>query len=148
MKLEFDIQEKYQQLKIIIQNHTLNDEVQTVMDQLKNQKKVESLFGYEEDKIYVLKASDIYLFYSEQSKVVASLESVTYKMKDKLYQLEERLMNDGFVRISKSAIVNLNHIANIEATFDGGLVVVLNNNQKEVISRRYVKKVKEAIGIN
>lgn len=94
-----------------------------------------------------MKPEDVYLFYAGQGKVMAVLHEKEYQMKDKLYRLEESLAHDGFVRISKSAIVNLNHIANIEATFDGSLVVTMKNKTQEIISRRCVKKVKDALGL-
>lgn len=147
MKMEFDIQDRYKQLKVIIQNHTLNDEVQNIMERLKSKQQMKSLLGYEHEKTIIMKPEDIYLFYAGQGKVMAVLHEKEYQMKDKLYRLEESLANDGFVRISKSAIVNLNHIANIEATFDGSLVVTMKNKAHEIISRRCVKKVKEALGL-
>lgn len=147
MKIEIDIQEKYEELKVIIRNDSLTEEVTGITERLKAKPESNTLIGYEEDRFVILKHKEVYMFFAQQGKVIAVLKDKKFKMKEKLYQLEDAFTGKGFVRISKSAIINLNYVASVEASFDGGLMVIMKNKEQEIISRRYVKKVKETLGI-
>lgn len=71
-----------------------------------------------------------------------------YKIKYKLYELEDRILPRGFVRINKSEIVNIKHIQKIVPMFKGKLVLTLQGFPQGVdVSRNYVKSFKERIGM-
>ena len=76
---------------------------------------------------------------------MADTKDGNFEIKFKLYEIEERLSNLHFIRISKFAIVNIEQINNIELSFGGSLIINLVNGRKETISRRYTKKVKDFI---
>ena len=74
------------------------------------------------------------------------------KTKDKTYTLNKNFMKflvDGsdFMRISKSTYINLKHLDSVEATFGGVMRVNLKNNDKDYISRMYVKELKKYLKI-
>ncbi len=62
----------------------------------------------------------------------------------RLYELEE-LMNDSFIRISKSCIVNLDKIKSLKADMGSRIIVTLENDEKLIISRQYNKAFKERL---
>lgn len=146
MKIDIDINEHYNETTVIIKAKELNDQVSEIIENLKGQKN-RTITGKQGQKIYVLNPSDIHLFYSEGSKVYAKTSEQRFEIKQKLYEIEEQLEGTSFIRISKSAIVNIRQIMNIEVFFNGSLVVKLKNGHEEVISRRFVSKVKEFIGM-
>ena len=63
-----------------------------------------------------------------------------------LYELET-LLGKNFVRISKSAIVNIFRIHHVEASFNGTMEIVMKNGIEEIISRSYRQKFKERLGV-
>ena len=65
----------------------------------------------------------------------------------RLYELEERLNKRLFVRISNSEIVNLKKIVRLDLSMSGTICVELNNHSTAYVSRRYVTKIKQALGI-
>ena len=72
----------------------------------------------------------------------------TYRIKHKLYELEDGILPRSFVRINKSEIVNIKHIQKIIPMFKGKLVLTLQGCPQGVdISRNYVKSFKERIGM-
>lgn len=146
MKIDIDINKDYEETTIIIRAPEMNGEITELMQKL-NSSKSKSIVGKNNQKIYVLNPQDILLFYSEDQKVMADTANGTYEVKEKLYELENELSELNFVRISKFAVVNISKIKNIEMFFNGSLVVNFINGRQEVISRRYVAKVKEYIGI-
>ena len=57
------------------------------------------------------------------------------------------MLSKDFMRISKSIIVNLQKIKNVEAVFSGMLLLHMKNGSKEYVSRTYLPKMKEFLGI-
>jgi len=146
MKVEVDINKKYKTINVVIQSPEHNREVTDIVTKLEHQKN-HTISGKCNDKIYILNPEDIYLFYSMRGKVLVDTKESSFEIKQKLYEVEENLMGKSFVRISKSAIVNIYKIKNIEISFNGSLVVKFDNGHDEIISRRHATKVKEFIGL-
>ena len=48
---------------------------------------------------------------------------------------------DEFVRISKSCIININHLDSFDMGETGVIVVKLDNGTEEIVSRRKVKEI-------
>jgi len=148
MKIDIDIDQKYKNVEVMIKAPKMNDEVTKLVNQLKDKsKEITRISGKIDDRIYILEPIEVLLFYSSLGKVYASTMKGTYEIKQTLYSLEDNLATSSFVRISKSAIVNIKKIKNIEVSFNGSLVVRFHNNQEEIISRRYVTKFKKFIGL-
>ncbi len=162
MKYEVDINGEYKEVTVLIKAPKMNEEVTGLMARLEDDNresdrhggdeestriKHKSISGRIDQKIYVLNPEDIYLFYTIKGKVYADTKSQTYDIRQKLYEVEDLLTGRSFIRISKSAIVNIHRIKNIEVTFNGSLVVKFSNGHEEIISRRFVSKVKEFIGL-
>lgn len=82
-----------------------------------------------------------YLEYLNRKVFVYTVKNV-YEIKESLYKLERQLPN-YFVRCSKSMIVNINEIKDFSSTLNGNLTANLLNNENIIISRRYVKAIKE-----
>jgi len=70
-----------------------------------------------------------------------------YTIKQKLYELEITLQEDLFVRISKSYIASINHINKIKPTFNGKLLLVLDNGVKLEVTRHYIHNFRKILGM-
>lgn len=70
--------------------------------------------------------------------IVTSDQSLSVKFK--LYELENSLRAKGFIRISKSFIVNIVNVREIIPWFGGRYVLRLTNNKEVEVSRTYVKE--------
>lgn len=149
MKINVDIDKKYEEVRVEVQSPDMNNEVTDIMNRLSGneQKKDETIIGYLEESMVILKVKNIASFATLGNYVMANTDEGSFRIKEKLYYLEERFGTYNFVRISKSALVNLHHIKSIDLHFSGSLIAKLDNGTDEIISRRYVSKVKEAIGI-
>ena len=64
-----------------------------------------------------------------------------------LYELEGKLDRHTFVRISNSEIVNLRKVAALDLSLTGTIRLKLTDGTVCYASRRYVKKIKEALGL-
>ncbi len=72
----------------------------------------------------------------------------SYKIKYKLYKLEEDILPKQFIRINKSEIVHIKHITKIVPMFKGKFILKIDGYKQPVdISRNYIKNFKERIGM-
>lgn len=104
------------------------------------------IYGYINDSIIVMHEPDVIMICVENSRVIIHSdkgECVSYK----------RLMDfdnpqfASFVRISKSAIVNLNRIVRVDPGFGGSMSVKMDDGSVEWISRRCLSGFKKRLGM-
>ena len=62
-----------------------------------------------------------------------------------LAELAERLCADRFVQVSRSGLVNMDSIAQLQEMFKGDLVAVMKNGQEVPVSRRFRTQVMERL---
>ena len=82
------------------------------------------------DSIFMLNVCDICFFRAADKYVEAGTYDKTYLLSKTLNQLEQELSLDDFVRIHRSAIINLNHLEKIFRWFGGRYKVRLNDKNK------------------
>lgn len=70
-----------------------------------------------------------------------------FEVKEKLYQLEEKLTIHKFLRVSKSMILNVKQIHMIYPTLSGRFEAGLENQECVKISRNYVPALKRILGM-
>lgn len=105
------------------------------------------LIGQLEENYEILNYQDIILFAAQNSIIYGLTEDKEYRLKEKLYQLEEELAADGFIRINKSEIVNILHIKEIVPWFNGRLLLKLTNKKEVEVSRSYAGDFKNYLGL-
>ncbi len=146
LKLEIKIEPDLKESKIVIFTSEVNEEIKEIISKInKTQGKV--FKGIKDEKIYLVNPNEIYYFYAENQKVLAKIDKHSLQIKSKLYELEEQLEGTNFIRISNSVIANIDKIKNLEMSFNGTLCIRFINGDVEYSSRRYVKKIKEYLGL-
>ena len=106
-----------------------------------------TIAGKKEQEIFLISLKDIFYFESVDGNVFFYTENGIYESTDKLYKIEERLKNLQFARISKTAIANLDKMLSIRKAENSRLVATLVNQEKLVVSRQYVSKIKKKLGV-
>lgn len=101
--------------------------------------------GTSEGNMYVLEVDHIYYFESVDKKTFIYLHDKVYETSLRLYELEERFENTDFFRASKSTIINISKIKVITPIFGGRLEVILENDEKLIVSRQYVSILKRKL---
>lgn len=147
MKVLLEIDQDYKETKVIIQCQELDDSIQDLLDYIKNQEK-EFIVGKDGEMQHILKPEEIHYFHTEDDYVVAVTEFGSFKVKEKLYELEKILPSTRFVRLSKSVIANLYELSHFEPSFNGTLCVHFKSGAKDYVTRHYVGKLKEALKMN
>lgn len=111
------------------------------------QEKKRTINGLVAGRIRLIPLNEVLYIEGMQRETFAYTSSLTIQLNQKLYQLEEALYPDQFIRISKSYLVNLMKVEQIEPSYHGRLTLILENGLQLEVSRSYAKHFKQAIGL-
>ena len=103
--------------------------------------------GKNEGEIHFIPMKEIYYFETIESKTFFYTKDRVFETNIRLYQLEEKLLNTTFARVSKSSIVNLKKIRKIRPDENSRLVATLLSGEKIMVSRNYVPEIKKKLGV-
>ena len=137
-KVRTNISEKYEEIEIIINAPKRTVEVQKIEEKLieNDSKIIKQIIGYQGNDIFVIKTEDIILFYSEEKNNYCKTKEGIYMVKEKMYYLDDMLDKNKFIRISNSAIVNIDKIKCFNTSIVGKIVVKFYDNTEVNVSRR------------
>ena len=148
MKLNIEIDTNIEEPVALITTPRMTEEVTRVVDFISKLDDITTVIsGIRDDKVELLEQESIYRIYAEEGKVFARTESGLYQVRLRLYELEERLDDSKFVRISNSEIVNLKKVKSLDLSFVGTICMELSNKEVSYVSRRYVSKIKKKLGL-
>ena len=105
------------------------------------------IFIKDGEKCWFVKMDKVRMFESEGNYVRLYFEDSKPMILKSLNNLEKRLNDKEFFRISRKYIINLTWIEKVEAWFNGGLRVTLKSGEKLEISRRQTSRFKELMSI-
>ncbi len=146
MDIEIKTDERYSTPKLIILTDRISEEIQALLAKL-SENKPQILLGYREDAVTILDPHSVIRIYAASGKITALTEQGEYLLKHRLYEIEELLPKSTFVRISNSEIINLKKVHNFDLSFAGTICVKLLNGDRTYVSRRYVSKIKQVLGM-
>ncbi len=107
-----------------------------------------ALAAVRDEKTYFLAPEELDLVRTEGREIVCyDSRKNRYAINRPLYELESVLGN-RFIRISKSAVINIRRIDHVKAGLNGTMELVMKNGVKDFISRSYRKSFKERIGLS
>lgn len=144
MKVELKISGEVNEPYAVIYANSLSDEITSAVAYLENAGKF--ITGENNGKISILQPDEIYMVRVECERTVIYTRDKKYYSSKRLYQLEHQL-GMGFMKISKSTIINLCHIKCVEPTFKGMMSLIMKNGCKDYISRKYLPDFKKYLGI-
>ena len=106
MRVEVKIDNSCIEPKIIVLAASVTEEVSKVIQKLSDNNP-QIITGSKNEKIEVLEQDELIRIYAANSRVFAAANSGEYLLRLRLYEAEERLNPNQFVRISNSEIINL-----------------------------------------
>ena len=146
MKIEVRIDEKCKEPKIVVMTDKMTDEINALVKRL-SEEQPQVIAGFKDDTVEVLEPSDIYRVFTTSGKVLAETSHGEYTLRLRLYEMEQRLDNRSFVRISNSDIINLKKVKSFDLSFAGTICIRLSNGTVTYVSRRSVAKIKQLLGL-
>ena len=96
-------------------------------------------FILETDKILYIEAVD--------RKTFVYTDGEIYESELRLYEMEQELVERGFLRISKQSIVNLRKIKSLRTDVNHKIRITLQNGEQIVVSRMYSDELRRKLGL-
>lgn len=146
MQVEIKIDASCHEPKVIILTDVMTEEVNALVQRLSDHN-LQIISGSKDGKTKILESDDLSRIYAGSGKVFAVTGDGEYLLRLRLYEVEERLNQAQFVRISNSEIINLKKVKNFDLSFTGTISVEMTNGATTYVSRRYVAKIKKILGL-
>lgn len=105
------------------------------------------LAGMKNGEMFVVDSRDVLYFDTVDKHNFIYTENDVFDTSLRLYEIEEQLSNIGFIRCSKSMIINISKIKSLCPDFGGRMEVTMSNGEKLIVSRQYTKLLKERLGL-
>lgn len=145
MKVRIEIDSNIEEDEIIIRCKELTKSIQKIEETIQQENQIINFTFYKDNTEYYIPLNSILFFETSGNEINAHTSNEIYKVKYKLYELEE-ILPINFIRVSKSTILNVDHIFSIEKNLTASSIVQFNKTHKQVyVSRNYYKKLKERI---
>lgn len=144
IEVDTNISKEHKNIKISIIAPELNEEVQNILNNLTticDKKNV--IVATKNNEIFLLKINDILYFFSDDKYNYAKTEEGIFKIKEKLYEIEERYSKIKFIRISSAYIININKVKSFDVSQIGSIVAKMEDGNNILVSKRRIKEVKE-----
>ncbi len=103
--------------------------------------------GLLDGQTFLLSASDIMYIETVDRKTFLYTAKKVYETPLKLYELEERLSGDDFIRATKSSLLNFDKVVSLRQDLGGRMRLALENGETVVVSRQYAAVIKQKLGV-
>ena len=100
----------------------------------------------ESGRVFFLRLGEIDWVESAGNYVRVHAGQQTHLLRQTMLEIEERLDPDRFVRIHRTAIVNIDRIRELQPLFHGEYTVLLTDGTRLTLSRRYKDKLQDKFG--
>ena len=142
MKIRIEISDELTENEVIIRCGRIDDNVQKLQAYIRDLSSPQIIF-YKDQQEFFIPLEDILFFETEGERVYAHTAKDAFRVKLKLYELEETLPRN-FARASKGTIVNTSKIFSINRQLTSSSLVKFTNTHKQIyISRHYFNELKQ-----
>lgn len=140
MKIRIEIDENLIEEEIIIRSSGLNEQVLGIQKALSEiSRQDQQIIFFKDETEYYLPLAEILFFETDGKEIHAHTSDDIYKIKHRLYELEE-ILPGYFMRVSKSTILNIRCIYAINRSVSTPCTVQFKNTHKQVYVSRYYYK--------
>lgn len=146
MKVKIELDKGISEEEIIIRCRHLSEEIVSLQNYITKQNNGRQCLSlHSGDTDYYIPIHDIYFFETEGREIRAHTTDRLFFCPYRLYELED-LLPGSFMRISKSSIVNLDHIYSITRNLTASSIVEFaGSNKRVLVSRAYYKALVERL---
>ena len=131
MKINLDIDGKYDDIEVIIRAPHLNNDIERMVAMMRM---IDMQIAVRKDNETVLLDTDKILYVEAVDRKTFVYTNVdTYESELKLYELEQQLIERDFLRISKQSIVNLRKIKSLKTDVNRKIRITLQNGEQIVV---------------
>ena len=145
MKINLDIDGKYNDTEVIIRAPHLNNDIERIVAMMRM---IDMQIAVrKEGETYLLETDKILYIEAVDRKTFVYTTTESYESELKLYELEQDLIQRDFLRISKQSIVNLRKIKSLKADVNRKIRITLQHGEQIVVSRMYSDELRRKLGL-
>lgn len=145
MKIEIDIDDKYQDTEVVICANKLDSDVERLIAMMRV---VNMQIGVRQnDETFLLDTEKILYIETVDRRTFVYTQDETYESDLKLYEIEQQLLEKDFLRVSKATIVNIRMIKSLKSDINRKIRVTLKNGEQIVVSRMYSDELRRKLGL-
>jgi two-component system LytT family response regulator len=123
--------------------HGVAEKQSAVLAEVAPQKPSERIAVKTGGRVLLIKVHDIDWIEAAHNYVELHVDKQSHLLRETLNAIETRLPPDKFVRISRSVIVNIDRIKELQPLFYGEYIVTLHNGARLTLSRRFRNKLQQ-----
>ena len=144
LKLRIEITDEISENEVVIRCSQIDDSIKKLQSFIKDLGSPQIIF-YKGQQEFFLPLDEILFFETEGERVYAHTTKDAFRVKHKLYELEE-ILPRNFARASKGTIVNTSKIYAINRQLTSSSQVKFTNTHKQIyISRHYFNTLKDIL---
>ena len=134
-------QVKDQPLTVIVEYPEYDQNVERLVSKIKNLNI--SFTGKADGKTFSIDISDIYYIENVERKVFLYSKKDIYRFDGTMADIDSAIADTDLVRISRNCFMNVSHLREIMQMKNSHLEAVLDNGEKLIVSRKYLKDIKK-----
>lgn len=151
MKIEFqkNLQLADDEISIVVQAAEKTLEVTHLIDYLAKfgQNHADILPIKSDDRILMVRAATIIKVEVGRNSLMVYSTQDNFSVNERLYKFKERFDQDNFIQISKSTMINIDHLLSLEDSFSGTMTAILTGQIKANVSRKYLADLAKRLGL-
>ena len=134
-------QVKDQPLTVIVEYPEYDKSVDNLINKIKNMNI--SFTGKSDGKTVSIDISDIYYIENVERKIFLYSRKDVYRYDGNMADIDSSIAETDLVRISRTCFMNVSHLKEIMQIKNSHLEAVLDNGEKLIVSRKYLKDIKK-----
>ncbi|HEL2511912.1 TPA: LytTR family transcriptional regulator [Streptococcus suis] len=147
MKVKLAISSEILEDLVTIEAQAMSEQITKLVTYIQNlDKQRSSLTVKKGEQVYLVEHDEIVRLYLEDRVLQVETVETTYTSNLRLYQVKEDLPAN-FLQISQSEIIHIKQLDHLKLTANGLVKLVMKNGSVTYSSRRYLKVIKERLGL-
>ncbi|HFI2691515.1 TPA: LytTR family DNA-binding domain-containing protein [Streptococcus suis] len=147
MKVKLAISSDIVEDLVTIEAQAMSEQITHLVSYIQNlDKQRSSLTVKKGEQVYLVEHDEIVRLYLEDKVLQVETVETTYTSNLRLYQVKEDLPAN-FLQISQSEIIHIKQLDHLKLTANGLVKLVMKNGSVTYSSRRYLKVIKERLGL-
>ncbi|MDF2632562.1 MAG: LytTR family transcriptional regulator [Caproiciproducens sp.] len=146
MKIRIEVINDLAEDEVVIRCGRVDDTIQKIHQYILDQSLLSSqITFYKENQEFYFPLNTILFFETEGEHIYAHTVNDAYRIKYRLYELEE-ILPRSFVRAAKSTIVNVTQVHSITRNLTASSLIQFINSHKQVyVSRYYYQELRQRL---
>ncbi len=145
MKIEVLVDENAEDLKISVTCRHLTPDIEKLLATLRMMN--HQLTAKKGAEVYLVDTASVIYIESVDRKCFIYTKDDVYESDFRLYELEQRLEEYGFIRVSKSFLIHLQNIQSLKADINRRVRITMSNGEQIIASRQYADELKKRLGV-